>query len=129
MDLSFFIGDCSAEGTQHSEKRPTAATCKLGWYRNDLNGCASTTQHTAHNTKLATCKITAALHRRRVRAHTQTKTHIGYYGNVVTHATKNNLGEMWGTAVGDSVVLVQRPGGLLWHLVETAHFDIIRCVP
>ena len=32
-----------------------------------------------------------------------------------------------GAVVGDSVVLVRRPGGILWNFVETAH--IIRCVP
>jgi hypothetical protein len=32
-----------------------------------------------------------------------------------------------GAVVGDSVVLVRRPGGLLWHFVETAH--IIRLRP
>ena len=26
-----------------------------------------------------------------------------------------------GALVGDSVVLVRRPGGILWHFVETAH--------
>jgi hypothetical protein len=31
-----------------------------------------------------------------------------------------------GAVVGDSVVLVWRPGGFLWHFVETAH--IIRLV-
>ena len=31
-----------------------------------------------------------------------------------------------GAVVGDSVVLVRRPGGILWNFVETAH--IIRCV-
>ena len=32
-----------------------------------------------------------------------------------------------GAVVGDSVVLVRRPGGLLWHFVETSH--IIRLRP
>lgn len=32
-----------------------------------------------------------------------------------------------GAVVGDSVVLVRRPGGILWHFVETAH--IIRLRP
>jgi hypothetical protein len=32
-----------------------------------------------------------------------------------------------GAVVGDSVVLVRRPGGFLWHFVETAH--IIRLRP
>jgi hypothetical protein len=32
-----------------------------------------------------------------------------------------------GALVGDSVVLVRRPGGFLWHFVETAH--IIRLRP
>lgn len=32
-----------------------------------------------------------------------------------------------GPVVGDSVVLVRRPGGLLRHFVETAH--IIQCAP
>ena len=30
--------------------------------------------------------------------------------------------------VGDSVVLVRRPGGFLWHFVETAHIIRLRCV-
>ena len=32
-----------------------------------------------------------------------------------------------GAVVGDSVVLVRRPGGFLWHFVETSH--IIRLRP
>jgi hypothetical protein len=115
--------------------------------RNDLNGRASTT---THHIKLATCKIMAALHGRRVRVHAETKILI----QVIAHTTKYSLGGMCGAVVtspfdvvktrlqsdlfrqkhadvgavvGDSVVLVRRPGGLLWHFVETAH--IIRCVP
>jgi hypothetical protein len=33
-----------------------------------------------------------------------------------------------GAVVGDSVVLVRRPGGLLWHFVETAHILRLRPV-
>ena len=92
----------------------------------------------------------AALPRRRVRSHRNQNTLYG-----IAHAPKKNrLGGMCGAVVtspfdvvktrlqsdlfrqkhadvgavvGDSVVLVRRPGGLLWHFVETAH--IIRCVP
>ena len=76
------------------------------------------------------------------------------FTNAIAHDEKNSLGGMCGAVVtspfdvvktrlqsdlfrqkhtdvgavvGDSVVLVRRPGGLLWHFVETAH--IIRCAP
>lgn len=74
--------------------------------------------------------------------------------HAIAHTTKNSLGGMCGAivtspfdvvktrlqsdlfrqkhadvgaVVGDSVVLIRRPVGLLWHFVETTH--IIRCVP
>ena len=34
-----------------------------------------------------------------------------------------------GAVVGDSVVLVRRPGGFLWHFVETAHIIRLRPPP
>ena len=94
----------------------------------------------------------AALHCWRVRTHTETKILSSY--SRVAHTTKNSLGGMCGAivtspfdvvktrlqsdlfrqkhadvgaVVGDSVVLIRRPVGLLWHFVETTH--IIRCVP
>ena len=89
----------------------------------------------------------AALHRRRVRVHPESKYSLviekenslgGMCGAVVTSpfdVVKTRLqSDLFrqkhadvGAVVGDSVVLVRRPGGLLWHFVETAH--IIRCVP
>ena len=33
-----------------------------------------------------------------------------------------------GAVVGDSVVLVRRPGGILWHFVETAHIIRLRTI-
>jgi hypothetical protein len=34
-----------------------------------------------------------------------------------------------GAVVGDSVVLVRRPGGFLWHFVETSHIIRLRPIP
>ena len=108
-----------------------------------------------HHHKLAARKIMAALYCRRVRTHTHNysldivllikfdfffppRSLGGMCGAVVTSpfdVVKTRLqSDLFrqkhagvGAVIGDSVVLVRRPGGILWHFVETAH--IIRLRP
>jgi len=109
--------------------------------------------HHAYDNELVTCEIMAALYGWRVRpphssltmsvpSHSPPFSFVrslgGMCGAIVTSpfdVVKTRLqSDLFrqkhagvGALVGDSVVLVRRPGGFLWHFVETAH--IIRCVP
>ena len=52
---------------------------------------------------------------------------IGF--KVMTIGRQLDLRQKHAAVVGDSVVLLQRPGGLLWQFVETAHIIQLRPIP